>query len=274
MIANSVAQEPNSFSPIQLGLPELLQPGTPEFFRLIRLWLQSCDDDHIQCSVLEQIPLPTRLIDVGTNESPELRLLETREVTLESSKYIALSHRWGDESEEKPHFSTLRKDQSGRGRELAAFKSRIPEDELPATFKDAVVTARTLNVRYIWIDSLCIVQGDDGDFKEESKHMETVFSCAYCVLAASRATNQYDGFLKQLKPRKYITLQPEGEKPLYVCEWIDDFSKHVLEGSLNKRGWVLQERALARRTIFFTEKQTYFECGQGIRCQSLTKMQQ
>lgn len=105
--------------------------------------------------------------------------------------------------------------------------------------------------------------------------MESVFSGAYCVLAASRATGQYDGFLKDLnQPRRYITVRRENEQPFYVCEWIDDFSKHVLGGPLNQRGWVLQERALARRTIFFTGEQTYFECGKGIRCQSLTKIRQ
>ncbi|KAJ9138333.1 Serine/threonine-protein kinase par-4 [Pleurostoma richardsiae] len=60
--------------------------------------------------------------------------------------------------------------------------------------------------------------------------------------------------------------------PFYICENIDDFNLHVLNGRLNKRGWVLQQHALARRTIFFTEHQTYFECGDGVRCETLTKM--
>jgi hypothetical protein len=41
---------------------------------------------------------------------------------------------------------------------------------------------------------------------------------------------------------------------------------------LNKRGWVLQERALARRTIYFTARQTYWECGCGVRCETLTRL--
>jgi len=41
---------------------------------------------------------------------------------------------------------------------------------------------------------------------------------------------------------------------------------------MNKRGWVLQERALACRTIYFTAQQTYWECGGGVRCETLTKM--
>jgi hypothetical protein len=53
---------------------------------------------------------------------------------------------------------------------------------------------------------------------------------------------------------------------------MNDFKTHVLEGRLNKRRWVLQERALAHRTIFFTDRQTYWECGEGVKCETLTKM--
>jgi hypothetical protein len=41
---------------------------------------------------------------------------------------------------------------------------------------------------------------------------------------------------------------------------------------LNRRGWVLQERALSRRIIHFTATQTYWECGKGVHCESLTRM--
>ncbi|KAI0468300.1 HET-domain-containing protein [Xylaria cf. heliscus] len=257
--------------PIQIGFPELPQPNTNLFFSLLRFWLQDCDEKHEGCRTPKPATLPTRLIDVGTTKSPKLHLLETGEMKFSRQRYIALSHPWGDQ-EKHPPFSTLRKDPSGQGRELEKFKKAIPYDQLPPTFRDAVITTRALNIRFLWIDSLCIIQGEDGDFNEESKRMEDVFSSAYCVLAASRATGQHDGFLQPTSPRKYITFQGRGKGPFYVCENIDDFSGDVLEGSLNTRGWVLQERALARRTIFFTERQAYFECGQGVRCQSLTKM--
>lgn len=149
----------------------------------------------------------------------------------------------------------------------------ISYDDLPATFADAVLCTRKLGVHYLWIDSICIIQGDDGDFDSESKRMEGVFSGAYCVFGASRATNQQDGFLHPRPERNYVTFQRNNEKPFYVSKTIDNFSKDVIEGSLNKRGWVLQERALARRTIYFTDTQNYFECGDGIRCETLTKMQ-
>ncbi|OXV05317.1 hypothetical protein Egran_06915, partial [Elaphomyces granulatus] len=58
----------------------------------------------------------------------------------------------------------------------------------------------------------------------------------------------------------------------YVCEAIDDFRSDVELGDLNKRGWVFQERALSRRTIYFTKTQVYWECGKGVQCETLTKM--
>jgi hypothetical protein len=249
--------------PIQVGFPELPRPGSKTFFSITKLWLEDCDANHTGCQGLSQ-SLPTRLIDVGTADAPVLRLVETKQERVMGERYIALSHPWGDTTKYTP-FCTLPEN-------LAMHKKAIPESHLPATFEDGVKCTRELGIRYLWIDSLCIIQGEFGDFNDESKKMEAVFSGAYCVLAASRASNQLDGFLRPRPQRKYVTFQRDNEKPFYVCRTIDNFSKDVIEGSLNKRGWVLQERALARRTIYFTKNQTYYECGQGVRCETLTRM--
>ncbi|CAO2653752.1 Nn.00g031630.m01.CDS01 [Neocucurbitaria sp. VM-36] len=257
-------------SPIQLGFPELPKPGTDTFYTVIRLWLEDCNSKdprnamHRDCHAAGEENLPTRLIDVGSLEVPILRLVETRKEEVSSKDYIALSHPWGDATKYTP-FRTLRED-------VEAFKTAIPYDQLPATFKDAVDCTRNLKIRYLWIDSICIIQGPNGDFNEEAKRMEEVFSGAHCVLAASRASDQRDGFLGSRAQREYLTIQRGNEKPFYICKPIDKFSQDVIDGPLNKRGWVLQERALARRTIYFTENQTYFECGDGVRCETLARM--
>jgi hypothetical protein len=249
--------------PIQIGFPELPEVGSDAFFSIIQLWLKDCDSHHTGCEGLSH-SLPTRLLDVGNIDTPELRLVETNREGILSKQYIALSHPWGDTTKYTP-FCTLPEN-------LENHLQAIPEGDLPATFHDAVDCTRKIGVRYLWIDSLCIIQGEHGDFNEESKNMEAVFSGAYCVLAASRASHQRDGFLDSRPQREYITIQRDNEKPFFVCKTTDNFSKDVIEGSLNKRGWVLQERALARRTIYFTENQTYFECGQGVRCETLAKL--
>ncbi|TGJ87796.1 hypothetical protein E0Z10_g904 [Xylaria hypoxylon] len=207
------------------------------------------------------------LIDVGEDYSQNVHLLETQYSQIsevQHFRYIALSHPWGDRSEHS-HYCTTREN-------ITCHKAGIDVDILPRTFKDAIQTTRQLGVRYLWIDSLCIVQGEDGDFEEEAKHMETVFSSAYCVIAATCARGASSGFLKSRSGRTIVKLERPGEPPLYVCDSIDNFQRDVIEGTLNKRGWVLQERALARRTIYFANNQTYWECGEGVRCETLMRM--
>ncbi|KAF2265195.1 HET-domain-containing protein [Lojkania enalia] len=266
----------NSLKPpiaIQLGFPELPEPGTDVFFHIINEWLNDCDHNtnHKDCKGFHQTRLPTRLIDVGTKDSQILRLIETHEDPIETKEYIALSHPWGD-PEKHPPFRTLPKDEVN-GRTVENFKKAIPYNELPATFQDAIITTRAIGMRYLWIDCICIIQGPDGDFKQEAERMEDVYSGAYCVLAASRATGVRDGFLGKRAQRKYLTFKRGDEEPFYMCEPIDNFSHDVLEGSvMNRRGWILQERALARRTVFFARNQTYFECGNGVRCETLAQL--
>ena len=254
--------ELNTQLQVQLGFPELPKAGSQAFYSILKHWLEDCDENHESCRASDH-SLPTRLIDIGSLGSERMRLIETATEPPKENKYIALSHPWGDPKLHPP-FRTLSSN-------VEHYKRTIPEADLPLTFKHAVDCTRQLGVQYLWIDSVCIIQGPDGDFDVEAKNMEKVFSGAYCVLAASRATGQSDGFIGERPPRESIPFRHASEPPFYICKAIDNFSEDVIEGSLNKRGWVLQERILARRTIYFTDKQTYFECGDGVRCETLTK---
>lgn len=246
--------------PIQMGFPKPPPAGSSTSFRIIRQWLQHCDKNHPQCQVQQKHVLPTRLLDVGTATSPAIRIYETQDG--DTMQYIALSHLWGQGA----HFCT-------RAHNIDEFKQAIDFGSLPETFQNAVVATRELGLRYVWIDSLCIIQGPGGDFEQEAEKMEGVYSAAYCVLAGCYSKGQSDGFLKRPpRDRDFVTVERPGLTPLYVCRFIDDFGRDVLDSSLSRRGWVLQEHALARRTVFFTGVQTYWECGDGVRCQSLTKM--
>jgi hypothetical protein len=253
---------------IHIGFPQL--PAVPSgssgpavFFHIIRSWLKDCDS-HEGCRRLYNTELPTRLIYVGTNEGDTIRLCEPKEENqVHDFSYIALSHAWGENN----YTRFITKDQA----DLDKFKQGIVFNKLPRTFRDAIVTTRALKKRYLWIDSLCILQNDQEDKKIEIPRMDVVYSSAYCVIAASRAADQRTGFLLKRDPRLFIHFP---ETDIYACEDIDDFRCHVLKSGLNSRAWVLQERALARRTVYFTEKQTYFECGEGIRCETLGKIKQ
>ncbi|KAI0505813.1 heterokaryon incompatibility protein-domain-containing protein [Xylaria bambusicola] len=256
---------------IPMGLPSLTNTSSPVFFEILRQWLKDCDDNHPGCHIgwdeSTTFRLPTRLIDVGGKDSPNICLVETQHSQrnqVQQFRYIALSHPWGDKAKHRHYFTTRQN--------INNHKVGIDMDVLPNTLKHAIQVTRELGVRYLWIDSLCIVQGEDGDFNEEAVHMETVFSTAYCVIAATRAEGSSSGFLGPRPARKFVKIERPGQNSIYVCESIDNFQRDVIDGPLNQRGWVLQERALARRTIYFGEKQNYWECGEGVRCETLTKM--
>ncbi|KAK4496275.1 hypothetical protein PRZ48_012255 [Zasmidium cellare] len=152
-------------------------------------------------------------------------------------------------------------------------RSKMPgqeRSESPAVLlQEAIQLTRDIGLEYLWVDALCIIQGPGGDFNDEAERMEQVFSAAYCVIAASRAKGVSDGFLGRRAQRKTVMMPNHS---LFLCEDIDDFQQDVIDGHLNQRGWVLQERALARRTIYFAERQTYWECGKGVRCETFTRM--
>ncbi|EGZ73028.1 HET-domain-containing protein [Neurospora tetrasperma FGSC 2509] len=243
---------------VKIGLPGLTV-SEDQHFALLRGWLRYCDTHH-ECKPWSNAPLPTRVLDLGTMDDTTIRLRETQKG--DSFRYIALSHCWGKHE----HFFTtaLNRRDHMRG---------IHVDNLPKTFQHAVKTTRGLGIRYLWIDSMCIIQGPGGDFDKQSAKMEDVFSSAYCVIAASSARGQGDGFLNPRRKCDHVKVVNESEKGgVYVSRFRDDFKEHVLNSPLSERGWVLQERALARRTIYFTEWQTYWECGDGIRCETLTRM--
>ncbi|KAL8380828.1 hypothetical protein RB595_005223 [Gaeumannomyces hyphopodioides] len=271
----------NTRDDIQSGLPKLPAYGGGLQFEIARQWLLRCDELHqatcqhkplgpgAQPEEEEISKLPTRVVVVGKEGDKTVRLWETGQD--DAGKYIALSHRWGLAPFPDGAKTTVKN-------KKVYTRKGISLERLPATFRDAVKATRALGIPYLWIDSLCIIQASKagkGDFDVEAERMESVFSGAYCVLAASRATGMNSGFLgSRSNGRAYVTVSggADGQEPLYICRNIDDFDKDVLQGHLNTRGWVYQERALARRTIFFTDQQMYFECGMGISCETMSKM--
>lgn len=280
----------------------------------MREWLRVCDNhkDHKKygCHSDSNSVLPTRVLDVKRRtftKSIRLYISKNKEI----GEYIALSHCWGDfKPEDRTKFCTFKQNIKQR-------RKSIDIDELPKTFRDAIRVTRGLGKRYLWIDSLCIVQDDPVDWEREAKTMEVVYSMAYCTIAATSAKNSLEGFLRPPRQREFVKISPpvrpastendhfrrymrninrthwvtvdgmgnvideqeesdsEPEEPLstlYICEHIDDFTRDVEESILNSRGWVLQERALSRRTLHFSDSQTYWECGIGVHCETLTLM--
>jgi hypothetical protein len=225
-------------------------------FALLREWLRWCDKSH-DCNKHQDgsIPaLPTRLLYVGDPDGPDynpdaLRLYHSTQI--ERIKFVALSHCWGKLAEEhKRRFCTT-------DNNIKARLEKFSFSNLPKTFQDAVQVTRELGIQYLWIDSLCIVQGNVEDWRREAGRMEGVFASAYCTISATSAANSNAGFLKRNGSTEYVLVQDAFGKQFYICTDIDDFDRDVGDARLNTRAWVMQEMVLARRTIHFSANQIY-----------------
>ncbi|KAI0142501.1 HET-domain-containing protein [Hypoxylon sp. NC0597] len=248
----------------QLGFPQLPKPGSWEQLKWIRDWLFNCDQDH-ECkrppSLIGKSRMPTRLLDVGTGTRPTIRLVNTS--GLLDCAYTALSHCWGEVPENLQFFTTRDN--------IRSHEEGIDFNRLPKTFQDAITVTRGIGIQYLWIDSLCIIQQDKEDWGINAGKMGTVFGSAYCTIAASSASSYLEGFIHNRTDRLCVAIQ-KGDRKLYLCKYIDNFHHDVEQAVLNKRGWVLQERALSRRTIHFTSNQVYLECGDGVQCETLARL--
>jgi hypothetical protein len=114
---------------------------------LIEKWTFSCEINHPYCRQHPSTPLPRRLIDIASLEANSVVLIDGLESCV---PYIALSYCWGS----KTQLTTTRITLDQR-------KTSIAVTDLPLTFQEVFMVAHRLNIRYVWIDALCIVQDDE-----------------------------------------------------------------------------------------------------------------
>lgn len=130
---------------------------------------------------------------------------------------------------------------------------------------------KKLGFRYIWIDSLCIVQGLDNDWRFQSARMGDVYRGSACNLAACVNPVKAQNLLDRNRDVKGISpLTFKDAKSGQQCRvfnrgyWTARIDSH----ELNRRGWVLQERLLAPRVVYFGAQQVFWECSQAMACEA------
>jgi hypothetical protein len=232
----------------------VLEPRLAHARARLHRWLQECSD-HCQCSKEESRNLPTRVLELsGTCTSPMVHLTETNG---RRDRYIALSHCWGS-VERRP----LRTTHSN----LAVHLDNIPFEWMPKTFQDAVVLTLGLEIRYLWIDSLCIIQDDTVDWHSEAKNMANVYHNATLVVAASGAADSTEGLFVTERPHLRTWKLP------YILSGVTQgtfnlallpkrVEKVQIEGGpLEVRAWAFQERYLARKIVSFMPDTIYWKC--------------
>jgi hypothetical protein len=60
-----------------------------------------------------------------------------------------------------------------------------------------LIAPRKLNLYYLWIDSLCIIQDSSEDWPREAARMTQVYKNAFVTISAASATDCAQGFLQE-----------------------------------------------------------------------------
>jgi hypothetical protein len=214
--------------------------------------MEECDAQHQACKQTIQGPLPTRLLSIAA-DIPRV-VLTAGWPTTPRPRYSTLSHRWGADD-----FLQLTAQNND------AFLSGIPLADLPKTFTDAILISRHLGLEYIWIDSLCIMQGNTLDWRRESSAMNTIYGNSAINIAASSATDVHQGcFLKPPQMldglRTTVTIANTSSRLVREFRSSAVYDLSTTSSYLATRAWALQERVLPSRTAHFGRRGAFWEC--------------
>lgn len=235
----------------------------------IRLWIRKCalehnECDHLPAALLDNLPgkkrnaiglrtdhvdtdpprLPPRVIDVGPADGSREPYLLDNVLEVRLGHYAALSHCWG---KLQPLTTTC-----------ATYLQRVravPLVTLPRTFRDAVLVARRLSVRYLWIDSLCIVQDSKEDWVWHCRIMHGIYGLSFLTLNASAAKDCHGGlFVDDTRPPllQYAIKPTDCPDSIFIAESLDSqLFRPKAETYTESRAWCFQETVLAPRVAFF-----------------------
>ncbi|KAK5165413.1 uncharacterized protein LTR77_008942 [Saxophila tyrrhenica] len=161
---------------------------------VIRSWVKNCETTHDACRKNHETISGrrfARILDVGT----DIRLCSGVDLPADI-RYTTLSHCWGQSQDTIP---SLTKEQ------YAAYFKRIAFSDLPQTFRDAVQLTRRLDVQYVWIDSLCIIQDSREDWLDQAAVMADIYQRSWLNIAATKASNPHGGLFTARNP---VLIQP------------------------------------------------------------------
>lgn len=207
--------------------------------------------------------LPTRLIDLGCHDKPSAsgRLVTKEQASNEhctSPMYVALSYPWGSIEQAARQAKTTPENIHKRA-------TNINLQAVSQVIQDAVTVCKLLGVRYLWVDALCIIQGDLQDWERESTTMGNVFRNAYLTIAAAAIHSCHESFLAQNvdtleipfasrtepKIKGTYRLVSRNNQDAEVSCLLHSDDETDASGPWKGRGWVFQEIAMSSRLLVF-----------------------
>lgn len=219
-------------------------------YALVSYWLRRCNEYHEGCHVMQsqgRRDIRIRLIDVVD------QCIVHGSV---ANRYFALSYVWGGVERlkaTKENIVELEKKNSLRMRSAS----------IPRSVLDAMVFVARLNQRYLWVDSLCIIQDDRAEKHDQISLMHEIYTAAYATIVQHSGCDANAGLpgVREGSRSLIATKTHVGNKILIAKA--NYATPKVLSSSIHStRGWCLQEVLLSTRCLHFFNKHLTFVCGE------------
>lgn len=132
--------------------------------------------------------MPEILLKVSRNEASDAAPYEISHyfpTQGTAEPYLALSYCWGGAQK----YTTTKQ-------RITSGDSHLDWSQIPHTIQDALIVTASLGYKYVWVDSLCIVQDDDIYKKaKQIGMMSNIYTNATVTILASKAKSSDEGFL-------------------------------------------------------------------------------
>lgn len=136
-------------------------------------------------------------------------------------------------------------------------------DTLPRTLQEAILLTRDLDLRYLWIDELCIDQAHSAIKSTIITYMGAIYAAADIVIVAATGVDASYGLPgTKNHPRQPLAraLSAEGHCIEFIAEPRKSFDEQLMASVWSTRGWTYQEMALARRCIVVFPGEIFWVC--------------
>ncbi|KAH7120466.1 heterokaryon incompatibility protein-domain-containing protein [Dactylonectria macrodidyma] len=169
--------------------------------------------------------------------------------------YACLSHCWG--KDKMPVITTTAT--------LNDHFQGILLSKLPKAFQDAVAISRRMGLRYLWIESLCIIQDSSQDWEVESSKMADIYRHGFVTIAAVSSSDfRGDCFPPTRCDDLCFHVQGDGVDTVVAMrdsngeDPLTDMTQFGKVLPLFTRGWVYQEHMLSRRILYYNYQELQF----------------
>lgn len=184
-------------------------------------------------------------------------LIDTRQYRLvparQEFRYVALSYVWGE--------SNVFKTQKHNLELLLQPNSLSPNNPLhiSRTITDAMHVVHLLKERYLWVDSLCIVQDDEHKKHDQIRGMASIYANASVTIIAAGGDNADFG----LRGLRGVSLPRTLTQKIYKIggrEIIHHIPENRYSTVWYTRAWTFQEHVFSRRRLIFQDNTVRWEC--------------